>query len=118
MIIKTTFVGKKERLDDISRIANKILLTQKTKEFVDSATNFIANYLPLEKNHIRNVLLVSFQKVEHTHNIKLDELISNRAIKSDDLKIILTKEYNSVLDNQDPIVDLCVDGLLKQKFFN
>jgi hypothetical protein len=75
LILKTTFVGKKERLDDIQRIANKIQLSQKTKEFVDSATEFIANYLPLEKYHIRNVLLVSFQKVERSHNIKLDELI-------------------------------------------
>jgi len=114
LILSDKFVNL-DLLHELSEEAQAIELTDDVDGFIENASDFIENYLPLDRNCIKNVLVVSFHRISGERKLSLSDLGSHTERKKmQQFVSSLKRSYSEILQNQDPIVDIAIDGLLNK----
>lgn len=102
-------------LHELSEEAQNIELTDDMDGFMENASDFIGNYLPLDRHCIKNVLVVSFHRVSGERKLSINDLNSRTERKKMQQFVSnLKRSYSEILQNQDPIVDIAIDGLVNK----
>ena len=111
-----------DRVENGTSPKPRLRFSPPVRDFIKDAAQFIVNYLPMEIDPITDIFSNTLQEIVQANNLPLDHLISKdplelkRRLAEYNLGGVLKREYAKILIDQDPIIDICVEGLLNSKF--